>query len=182
MICTPTFSPEYALILRSGLQRRGEDPFALDQSIKWTLEVANASKAIAFEDSRQILRLRKDVPVERKSIAINEQLALLVQQAWIAVLRLTRYPENTHYLGNDGEVYRFFADDRDAENVLYGETWCPQSGLPAEIVNLAKKLIDLIKANNSEKSRLTTECTAEAQKLIDNAKTAAAKATFNAPK
>lgn len=170
----PAFTPEYALLLESKpMKRKGEDPFAPDQSMEWTLELATAARQLVFLGPPTFkLEIRKNVPIDRKRIIVNEPLALSIQRAWLAVLRLTRYPESTDHLGNDGVTYQFCA------NGMYGETWSPHNGLPQDTVGLAQKLIKLITVDVKDRERLTAECINDAKRLEAAASAAAEMASI----
>jgi hypothetical protein len=197
MVCEPSFSPEYALILRS----EALDPKAANrrggEKRKWILEVATATKQIWHkkEDRPGVLELDllRDVPVDRKRIEIDEPLAKALKAAWDAVLRLTRYPdEDQTPLG--GVMYQFYAHYN-----RFGQTWTPtardraillwrflypgppETGLPADIVALGERLMNVVDRSPVERQSILVKCGEAAKHLEDAANTARAESKARQP-
>ena len=80
------------------------------------------------------------ITVTRTDREISLSLATAIQRAWGRMLQHTKYPAKVS-LGMDGTTYQFsvwaqgFGD-------LNGETWSPDKGLTAEMVEIGKALAD----------------------------------------
>ena len=169
MVCKPSFASEYAVILRSEFLP-GQDPFSQDTR-KWTLEYAKAAQPIwhweeypeGYSGSRK-LDLRKNAVVVRRQIEIPASFATALLPAWSSVLRLTDY-SNEGAGVMDGVTYQFSSEGR-----YFGETWSSETGLPADIVSLAQRLIQLVESPPDERSAIIKDCEAKAKILEEAAR------------
>jgi len=85
-------------------------------------------------------KVRK-VQVARVDREISLELAVAIQRAWGKMLLQTRYPSHASG-GVDGVCYEFSVWVRGMGDI-YGQTWSPENGLPAEMVSLGESLIGL---------------------------------------
>jgi predicted SnoaL-like aldol condensation-catalyzing enzyme len=82
---------------------------------------------------------------------VTKDFAEVMNAAWLSVLKLTRYP-NERSLGLDGTTFQFYCDYD-----YFGETWSPDSGLPAMLVDLGHKLCKIAQADEKNKEPLQKE-------------------------
>lgn len=82
-------------------------------------------------------KVRK-VHVTRTDREISLVFAVAIQRAWGKMLLQTRYPSHASD-GLDGVRYEFSVWIRGMGD-LYGQTWSPETGLPAEMVSLGEAL------------------------------------------
>ncbi len=175
MICQPSFRPEFALLLQSELiNPDAKDPYSPTEPRRWILSTVTTVRPIWHfkenPDGSEELDLRANVPVERHRVEIDESLANALRQVWEAVLRQTKYPEDGPS-GVDGVTYVFYCRPN-----YFGQTWSPKQGVPADLVNLSAKLIELVGSPSEKREGLLNESRKMAQK-IEDAVTTEAKAT-----
>ncbi|MBI5397821.1 MAG: hypothetical protein HZA91_21180 [Verrucomicrobia bacterium] len=172
MVCTPSFSREYAVILRSEpVNSQADNPGGSTDRRKWTLELATAAEQIwhhkeypkGYKGPME-LDHRKDVRVDRKRIEIDQSLAQELKKCWMAALRKTRYPDKD-YRGADGATYQFYCDFD-----YFGETWSPTTGVPANLVALADRLGKLVRSAPNEREALIKDCAMRARQLQADAR------------
>lgn len=167
MVCKPRFRPEYAVILRTEpLNPTAQSPSLWDQTRKWTLEVATATQPIWHWKDYSLdyhgpleLDLRRNVKVDRKMLEIDRSFAQEIGKAWEGVIRKTRYAEK-RWRGFDGVTYQFYYDYG-----YFGETWSPDTGVPAALVDLAEHLKNVVESGAGKRKALLAEALRKAKNL-----------------
>jgi len=110
---------------------------------------------------------------EAKCSSLSSEVAAVVSEAWVVMLRGVRYPPPSNVIGLDGTTYHFSA--LDAGERLAGQIWSPKASTPtARLVAVvealraysvssttqgAMALCRLALAVNPEGRRLTGRCT-----------------------
>ena len=165
MIGKPSFSPEYAVILRH-IQKFAESDDVFDRKVeseRWVVEYVEAKKQIwqwkDLEAGRMELDIKITKALNRKSTKVSKEFAHIMHSSWESVLKKTRYPD-TNYRGLDGATYQFYSDYG-----LFGEVWTPFMGTPRMITDLGHKLGEVAKADKKDRDRLLEECLNLAKEL-----------------
>lgn len=160
MIGKPSFSPEYAVILRHS--RKVDDPFDVKiESQRWVLEYVEAKKQIwqwkeldggrlvegrrSFEGKDLELHIRVTEDLNKWSVEITPEMAEAILSAWEAVVERTRYSDDS-YRGMDGITYQFYC-----RYGLFGEIWTPSTGVPRMLTELGHELCALVKADTRDR-------------------------------
>jgi hypothetical protein len=166
-ICMPSFSPEFALILRSQPETP-KDRLSPKHymTLKWFLEVATAAQQIWLlkEHAGFADNLAQNIRVARKQIEIEQSLAHELQKCWVSVLSQTRRAREKDYVA-DGVIYQFYAFP------YFGQTHSPNTGLPTKLVELASQLGATVRAKPPERKSLLDGCLRMAKALQASAKT-----------
>jgi len=102
-----------------------------------------------------------------KSVELSRQSSRLargnvVQEAWLSTLQLTRYAEDDWH-GLDGTTLEFCRGD------LFGYTWSPETGLPAMLADLGRKLGALARSNEKDREPLLVEAESLARRIAKEA-------------
>lgn len=170
MIESPSFSREYAVMLWCTVEYDPNDTRPLGRrEIKrkqWVVEHVTPKEMIwrfkPIDGNREVPDIRPTQDVERHRTSIPEDFAKAVQEAWLSTLQLTRYGE-ARLTGVDGTTLEFCYDD------LFGETWSPDTGLPAELADLGRKLAKLALSDEKSKEPLLKEADSLARKIAKEA-------------
>lgn len=171
VVSMPGFPNEYSLVLRCTDQNSGENNDSKGVMRKeCCIEFSMASESIwhwkempSGYTGQMHLDLRKNVKVERKSCNIDAALADEIQKAWRAVLMRTKYASN-YWRGFDGDTYHFYCHPN-----YFGETWSPEIGLPAMLVDLALQLRKAVENEGPQRSKILVECSRKAKKIAAEA-------------
>jgi hypothetical protein len=107
---------------------------------RYFVSVTRPSRSIWSSIVNNNSQLPDNVESSRTEREISPRLAIAIQRAWAAMLVHTGYTK-TLSLGLDGATYQFSVWITGLGD-LYGETWSPKGGLPAEMVALGQALID----------------------------------------
>jgi len=162
MVGKPSFSPEYAVILRHEVKYSDHPADEHVKADKWVIEFAGAKKQIWRWKDLGGGRMKVDIQitkeVTRNRAEVTREFAQTICKAWEAVLKQTRYSD-ADYHGHDGETYQFCYFN------LFGEVWTPQDGIPKMITELGHMLGDLAKADHEAREDLVTECVTLAKKI-----------------
>jgi len=165
MISKPSFSTEYAVILRHVVIYVNPDD-VVDRKVeteKWMVEYVEPKKQIwrwkEIEGGKSVLDIHVTKEVTRRQVEVSKEFSSTMSDAWTSVLRKTRYAD-TGYQGFDGATFQFYCHYH-----LFGEIWSPNSGLPAMLTELGEKLAEVAKAEVQDRSKLIAECTALAMKI-----------------
>ena len=163
MIGKPSFSPEYAVILRNKLPPSASEFDKKNDSGKWVVEYAEVKKQIwrwkELDSGTIILDIKATKEVTRRRAEVTREFAELMIGAWKSVLRQTRYTDHG-YRGCDGATFQFYCRYN-----LFGEIWSPTSGIPKQITDLGHKLGEVARAEAKGRDQLISECIAMAQNL-----------------
>jgi len=170
MIERPSFSREYAVILWCTIEYDPNDTRPLwRREIKrkqWVVEhVTPKEKIWKFRRARrgsEVPDIKPTKDVERHRVAVTEDFAKAVQEAWLNTLQLTRYAEDTGH-GLDGTTLQFCYED------LFGQAWSPQAGLPAMLADLGRKLSTLALSDEKSREPLLAEADSLARKVAKEA-------------
>jgi hypothetical protein len=192
MIERPSFSREYAVMLWCTIEYDPNDTRPLGRrEIKrreWVIEhvtpkekiwrfkpVDNSTKVLVNKEMEEVMKRRRaqgavelapDIrttkDVERRRITIPEDFAKAVQEAWLNTLQLTRYTEDQR-TGLDGTTLEFWCDG------LFGQTWSPETGLPAQLADLGRKLGTLALSDEKSQGPLLAEAGRLARKIAKEA-------------
>lgn len=145
MIVEPSFSPEYALILRKVLSDDSTESY-------FQLEYSAVNEPIwnydKNEDGTLELSPKRDAIVERKTARLDQKIARDVIDTWEIVLKQTRYAEK-EWIGLDGVTYKFFAHPE-----FFGQTWSPESGTPKMMVECGELLIRFVTSDLADQRDL----------------------------
>ncbi len=189
MIERPSFSREYAVMLWCTVEYDPNDTRPLGRrEIKrrqWVIEhvmpkeeiwrfkpVDNSAKVPVNKEMEEVMKRRRaqgavkltpDIrttkDVERHRTPIPEDLAKVVQEAWLNTLQLTRYAED-RLTGLDGTALEFCYDD------LFGRTWSPDTGLPAMLADLGRKLAAIALSDEKNKEPLLKGADSLARQIV----------------
>jgi hypothetical protein len=174
MVGKPSFSPEYAIIIRHEIKyRKSDDPFEHKiQSEKWIVEHTEAKKQIwkmkkvggdrlvsGFHVTYSVMDIHVTKDVIRHRAEVTEEFSSLMFDAWNSVLRKTRYTD-IDYRGLDGSTFQFYCHGN-----LFGEIWSPESGLPSMLTELGRKLAEVARAEAKDRSKLLAECVGLAKNI-----------------
>jgi hypothetical protein len=185
MIETPSSDREYAVVLW-GYDPNGARPLGSREvgRKEWVIEHVTPKERIwrfkpvdsstKVPDSRPTedvkrrrrqefapdIRTTKDV--ERHRTPIPEYFAKALQEAWLNTLQLTRYGED-QTKGSEGTTLEFCCDG------LFGQTWSPETGLPAELGDLGRKLRALALSDEKGTKPLLAEADSLARKIAKEA-------------
>jgi hypothetical protein len=185
MIELPSFDVERAVFLRHNVEYDPNDhsPPALRNILheEWVIEYVIAKESIwrwkDIDKDTKILDIKPTDKLERHRTTVPKFFAELMQETWLNVLKLTRYPDEDDG-GWDRTAFLFYChDDPFAKTLLplsgarayFGKTWSPQSGLPATLVELGHKLSGLAQADGKEKEALQREAVELARKITQEA-------------
>lgn len=165
MIVMPSFSPEYAVILRHLMKfSEPDDPFDRKlESERWVVESVEARKQIwrwkEIEGGGMKLDIKVTKELNRKRAEVTGEFAAAILSAWESVLRETRYPEMDHH-GLDGTTYQFYRD-----HGLFGEIWSPTTGPPRVLAELGHELGEVAQAAEGNRGKHMEKCLKLAQEL-----------------
>ena len=166
MVGKPSFSPEYAVILRHEIKYAKPGDF-LDRTIeseKWIVEYAVAKNQIwrwkEVGGGRTELDIHVTKDIIRHRAEVTKEFGLKIFAAWEAVLRVTRYPD-ADYRGLDGVTIQFYCRPN-----LFGEIWTPNAGLPKMLTKLGGKLADIAEMESQYRPKIVADCTDLAKKIV----------------
>lgn len=143
-ISRPSFGAEtcvsvHAEISDEALKKHGGWWAVPDDEKKYFITVTRASESLWYSMAENNDEKKtKKVKVTRVDREISLELAVAIQRAWGRMLQQTKYPAKAS-MGVDGITYQFSVWVRGLGD-LYGETWTPDGGLPAEIASLGNEL------------------------------------------
>lgn len=166
MIVMPSFSEEYAVVLRPERLPRSEEDGASGyiSSGRSILELVIVKHRIRrWKDAapgQVVLDIQVTKDVRRSHAVVEKAFADVLSEAWDALLKRTRYAETPpSFL--DGAAYRFQSGRR-----LHGEGFSPLAGLPLKLAMLGEKLADLTETAEEARSALMDEALALAREII----------------
>jgi hypothetical protein len=175
MIERPSFSREYAVIIRALADGPNEPRPSESKPRRWVIEyvaprekiwrwkeVANTEPAAGARGNMLVPDIRPTKDVERHRIQVTEDSAKAVHGAWLSTLQLTRYAEDGRR-GWDGTTLEFCCAD------LFGQTWSPQTGLPAMLADLGRRLAALAQSAEKDREPLLAEAESLARKIMKEA-------------
>ncbi len=153
MIEWPTFSLPAAVILRHEIEYDPNDdrPYHVRRVKREEWLVAHAALKTprwkTRDDGSKALDIKPAEDVETHRTSVTKDFAEAVRRAWLSTLQLTRYAEDRS-LGLDGTTFEFHCDYN-----YSGQTWSPDSGLPAMLVDLGGKLRAIAQSDEKSKGR-----------------------------
>ncbi len=168
MLEWPCFDQASAVVLRHEVQYDPNDtrPYGKKKVIheEWLLEdaVLKTWRTKTLDDGRKVFDIQPAQDVETHRTAVTKDFAAAVKDGWLSVLELTRYPD-VDFLGLDGTTFHFYCDG------LFGQTWSPDTGLPARLVDLAHKLRAIARADDKTQGPLLAEAEKLATKIAKDA-------------
>ena len=170
MIERPSFLEEYAVVLRydDEYDPNGTRPTGKPQAKRgqWYVERVAPREKIwrwkAIDDVHLELDIKPTEDVERHRAYLTEDFAKTLREAWLTTLQLTRYAEN-RLKGLDGTTLEFCYDG------LFGQTWSPQTGLPAMLTDLGRKLSSIALSEEKNRAWLLAEADSLARKIAKEA-------------
>ncbi len=152
MVVRPSFSKEYAIIL-------------YEHKNEWRLEKVTAKEKIwawkKADEGRFVLDIKTTKAVDRKFTIVDKEKLHKIVLAWNSALKTTRYSEN-NLQGMDGTTYQFYSHYQ-----TFGQTWSPTEGLPLFLVNLGKKLEEIVTIDKTEREKALKKATDIAIKIIE---------------
>lgn len=159
MVGKPSFSAEYAVILRHEIKyAKSDDPFEFQkiESEKWIVEHVEAKKKIwrwkEIGGGRSVLDIHVTKDVIRHRVEVTKEFSSKMFDAWKSVLSKTRYPD-ADYRGLDGETFQFYCHHN-----MFGEIWTPNAGLPSMLTDLGHKLAEIAKVEGQDRQKVVAEC------------------------
>jgi len=166
MIERPSFSAEYAVILRREVEYDPNDtrptPLRRVTREQWFVVRVIAKDQIwrwkHADNNRLVLDIRPTEDVEIHCTPVTKDFAQTLEQAWWSVLQLTRAPKESYRFLN-GTTLQFGC------GYLSGEIWSPKSGLPAQLAELGRNLGTLALSGEKVNGRLLGECAYLARKI-----------------
>jgi len=154
MISRPSFRGESAIAIYAKIS---EDVLAKHENSEVLVPDSEKSFFITYTQAKESLwysmpkrneeKRESKVEIQRHDLQISPSIALAIQRAWGRMLVQTRKPKRS-YMGLDGATYEFGVFVRD-RGFLRGQTWSPDSGLPAIMVELGEKLRQLAREGKS---------------------------------
>lgn len=152
MIAYPSFRPEYAIELQ---RIRSKDYAAkvVGYRLRWAEAIWPMQADKINRDWNKQPKIHADAVGEFPIRAAQE-----ISKAWLTVLKQTRYDDNDVW-GIDGTTYDFGAAH------YVGETWSPQSGPPARLVELADCLAAYAQSSPSARPKLLDQCVQKAKDI-----------------
>jgi hypothetical protein len=170
MIERPSFSREYAVILRREVEYDSNDtrpaPLKRVTREQWFVVYVTPKEMVwrfkRIDNYREELDIRATEDVETQCIPVTRDFAQTMEKAWWNVLQLTRTSAD-HDQGPDGTTLQFCC------GYLSGEIWSPETGLPAMLADLGRKLGTLARSDEKERSPLLAEAESLAHKIAKEA-------------
>lgn len=167
VIISPSFSPAHALELDCTWTKEDE-PKPTDCMLRstetkaptwmWTAPPPPGVKDI-FPTRIKTIRHSAAIPPEAAQAFIN---------AWVHMLRETRYPKDSEFVfKNDGTSFEFYAWWNRGRNSmpLMGLTVSPEGGPTRMLADLCEHLIAFTKAPEKDRPTLLTKCLEEAKAI-----------------
>ncbi len=171
MIAYPSFSPEYAVVIRqieAATNNVGSAEDKLLEQGQWIVEYVEVKNKI-WGNSGQILSdAEVSENVKRWQVPVTEDFAMNIREAWVRVLKLTRPPTRRGLSGKDGTTFEFYAYPN-----LSGQTWSPTTVLPKNFVKLGHRLRDLAWSLPEDREALQVLCVHRASVLAQRVRDAA---------
>jgi hypothetical protein len=182
MIEKPSFSREYAVIIRvlangpndprppEGTPRRWVVDYVAPKEKIWRWKEVSGDGVSPDANPTNTRRggtwsvpdIRPTKDVERHRIEVTEDFAKVVYRAWLGTLLLTRYGEDGR-TGMDGTTLEFCCVD------LLGQTWSPETGLPAMLADLGRKLGTLAQSDEKDRGPMLAEAESLARTITKEA-------------
>ena len=157
MLCSPSFTPEYAVaLIASGEPTSGR---------RFVIRFAGA------EPQRHKPLEKGEDPRRQAEAEIDAASASSLQQAWKAVVKRAREPKPVYHYGPDGErdeVHRAFIDGTSYRfdcGQLAGTTYMPKAELTAGIVELGEELRKYALLDEKNRPPQLARCLELAKKL-----------------
>jgi hypothetical protein len=167
MIISPSFTPAHALELDCTWTKQGESRSAVF-NLRST-ETKAPTWMWSVPPPRGVKRsFPERIKTSSHSVAIPSDAAQAVINAWVHLLRETRYPKDSEFVfKNDGTTFEFFAWwDRGRNSMpLMGLTCSPSGGPTRMLADLGQDLIACTKAPEKDRSALLGKCVEEAKAI-----------------
>ena len=163
MFVLPQKNTQYAVILNERVERDGNDEVKARQ---WVLEYARLKKKIptrklSTSETEELVSSRE---LEQYHLVVTGKFAAKIKEAWLGVLKQTRYPEKRIIAWN-GTAYVFYYR-RDRYGAYYGQTTSLKTGQPAMLVELGLKLGSLAKSEEKDREFVQKQCLDLASQII----------------
>jgi hypothetical protein len=146
MICSPSFSGEYAIAVID----KSDDP----KCPNYILQYSKASREIGLPPppppppgirAERVKKFDPKKDVKFQTVELPIEIASLLIPAWRRSVMATRYQGDKAWHGGlDGVSYFFYAD-----RWFYGMSWCPETGISKSLVELGGLLAELVQASPS---------------------------------
>jgi|GEM_PF-2882622 len=181
MIERPSVSREYAVIIRSREYGPNDPRPPENEPRQWVIDYVapkekiwrwkevggdsvspDASPTRAVRGNRLLPDIRPTKDVERHRVLVTDDFAKVVYGAWLSTLQLTRYAEDGRR-GLDGTTLEFCCAN------LFGQTWSPETGLPAMLADLGRRLGTLAQSAEKDRGPLLAEAESLARKITKEA-------------
>jgi hypothetical protein len=166
MVCRPSFGPEYAVLLDCSQPEAGANA-SLNEASTWFIEIAKADRHIGVEGHRAVVTHRR--------LAIEPATGEALAEAWLAVVRRTRYAKPQYFTSDNGERVEPIHITTDGESYEFkagrfrGRTHSPRPGLAADLAMLGDMLERCVSAPQPELPAALAECVELAKKLKESA-------------
>ncbi len=174
MIERPSFLPLCAVIVDHEVEyyprKSGSTADLQVKRERWVLEYVVARKRV-WKQKRvnaytSVPDINPTLDFKRYNTTVTKEFADAMHEAWLSVLKLTRYPEEDFGMGVDGTTFDFYCRPE-----YFGHTWSPKSGLPKMLVDLGHKLAKLAQADEKSREPLQKEAVELARKITQEART-----------
>lgn len=175
MIVAPSLKPQYAIFITS------RDEYEESENSPWTEpELKSRQWFLEYVSFKHRLMCKRPVDpmhtydvdltndIERKEIDIDDEFSSLMTEAWLSVLRETRYPSlKKRQTQLDGTIYIFKCDHDAQFHRYYGMT---DSSSDVNLVELGLKLVSLAKSKEEDKGLIEKQCLELASHILKKEK------------
>jgi hypothetical protein len=148
ILTTPSFDAEWAIHIR---EPHGDTA---------RVELLVAETNLNYCKDRAAVKVRKTMG------EVSTPVAELLRDAWLAMLRQTRYPLPQNWNGHDGTTYHFASHERGLGE-LNGQVWSPPEDSPTgQLVALATRLRALVEARTIDRPPIEQDLRTRANALL----------------
>jgi hypothetical protein len=167
VIIAPSFNPAHALELDCTWTKE-EEPKPTDCILRSTDTEAPTWMWFAPPPPGVENLFPSRIKTTRHSVAIPSEAAQAFINAWVHMLRETRYPKDSEFVfKTDGTGFEFYAWwDRGRNSMpLMGLTISPEAGATRMLTDLCEHLIAYTKASEENRSALLVKCVEDARAI-----------------
>ena len=164
MLVFPQQDAQYAIILNEIVEY--DKNYYEVKKRHWALEYVRLKEKIPLKklSTSEINELVCSREVKQYHLVVTEDFAKKMEEAWLDVLKQTRYPDKKVIAWNGTSFVFYYRRDRFGD--YYGMTTSPKNGQPAMLVELGQKLIALVQAEEKDREAIQKQCLEIASKII----------------
>lgn len=161
MVVFPRKESQYAVILNERTEYDENDEM---KERKWVLEYSRLKqkipvKKLSASDIHALIHSRE---LEQYHLVVTEEFSRKIEEAWLSVLRKTRYPDEPLLFG---KTFVFYSR-REGFGGHYGLISSPKNGPPAMLVELGLKLGSLAKSEEKDREGIQKQCLEIASNIV----------------